>query len=428
VNYEFVPVPPTLTVKENQSAKKTRVDVIPGLSGVARLQLVMSNLDEPGQLAYARRRLALEPRDTWTLGWFVSRVPAEEALTLLRSRLEDRPLNVDWHRVYQNLMETTHPEHDLLPEYQKIAAETQRTPDALYLVARASDSNDALKLLEEAASAEVPSTAALSSLGFRNLAAGRFKEAVGYLGKALPQAAPGSHETLLFLSALQAHGAHDQLRSRLQQLEQVPGFYWFARSFQIKDLAATGDVKAARALIEQTRSQNSSSPGLNELVRQMEAAQACGAYDVTAYLKTVSVDEAKTFFCPLILRGELKAAADVVQKDSPLATASQHALLYLHAQKKNNVELAKDQWSLMIAGLEHGNRDQRTLAKLLAGAQPPGAAALRELPIDPEQKRVFMRAAVARFPTSNKEIANLARRLDFQRDETSLCLKRLDAK
>ncbi len=86
VNYEFAPFPPTLTIKENERTKKTRLELISGLNGMARLQLATTKLDEAGQLAYAHRRLAFDPNDIWTLGWFVTRVPAEEALTFLRTR------------------------------------------------------------------------------------------------------------------------------------------------------------------------------------------------------------------------------------------------------------------------------------------------------------------------------------------------------
>ena len=109
-----------------------------------------------------------------------------------------------------------------------------------------------------------------------------------------------------------------------------------------------------------------------------------------------------------------------------MQAAAQHAALSPRSEE-NNEEAAKSS-GRHDRRSEHGNRDQRALTKLLAGEKPPEYAALKELPIDPEQKRVFLRAAAQRFPTSDKEIANLARRLDFQRDETSLCLKSLDGK
>lgn len=425
LNYEFAPFPQVLTVKSNQSVKKTRVDVLPGLNGLPRLQLAMSNLDDAGQLAYARRRLALDPGDVWTLGWFVSRVPAEEALALLRPGLGDRPINVEWHRYYQELMEEAYPDHNLAPEYAKLAAESGRSPDTLYLLARVSEHQEGAKLLEEAAKGQAPSVYALASLGFRNLAAGRFKEAVAYLSKASPVVAHDSRDNLTYVSALQAAGAHDQLRGRLQQLEQVPGFYRFARCFRVKDLAARGDQKGAGELIEQTRVQNAKNPRMEQFFLQMEAARSCALNDVAGYLKTVSVDEAKSSFCVSLLLGKLRAAAENVQKDSRVHEAMQHGLLYLYASKKNDSEMAKVQWSRMIAILERGNRDQRELAKFMAGGTPPDLAWLTDLPLDPEHKRVFLLAVAQRFPTADKNTAALARRLDFQRDEISLCLKNL---
>jgi tetratricopeptide (TPR) repeat protein len=424
VDYEFALFPPTLTVKEHERVKKSRIEMVPGLNGRVRLQLVMSKLDDAGQLAYARRRLALDPSDSVTLNWFVSRVPTEEALTLLRSGLGDRPLNVEWHRDYQVLMEEDHPEHDLVPEYRKLVQDSQRTPEALYLLGRILDGDESKKLLEEAARAPLQSAHALSSLGFRNLAAGRFKEAVVYGSKASPQVALDSREFANYLSALVATGAHDQVLTHLQQMEQMPDLYWYAKSYRVKDLAARGDDKAARLTIDEVRSQNVTEPHINEAIAHLQTVRNCGLSNVPGYLAAVDPNVKSSSFWVLLLEGKLAKAAENVVKDAHEANV-QHALLYLYASKKNDKDLAAAQWKLLLEALEHGGRDRRFIAKVLTGAQPVDFAELRELPIDPGQKRVLLAVVAQRFPSANKEIAALARRLDFDRDEVSLCLKGL---
>ena len=424
VDYEFAPFPPTLTVKEHERVKKSRVEMVAGLNSRVRLQLVMSKLDDAGQLAYARRRLALDPSDSATLNWYVARVPTEEALNLLRTGLGDRPLNVEWHRDYQVLMEEDHPDHDLVPEYRKLVQESQRSPEALYLLGRILDGSESKKLLEEAARAPLPSAHALASLGFRNLAAGRAKEAVDYLAKASSQVAQDSQEFANYLSALVATGAHEKVLAQLLQMEQLPGLYWYAKSFRVKELAAQGDDKAARQTIDEVRAQNLNQPHIDEAIAHMQTVRNCGLSNVLGYLAALDPNTKSSSFWAMVLEGKLAKAAENVQKDARKVIV-QHALLYLHATKKNEKDLAAAQWKLLLEALEHGGHDRRLLAKVLSGAQPVDFAMLRELPIDPGQKRVLLAVVVQRFPAANKEIAALARRLDFDRDEVSLCLKGL---
>ena len=426
VDYEFAQFPPTLTVKEHERVKKTRIELVPGLNGRIRLQLATSKLDEAGQLAYARRRLALDPSDTATLNWYVARVPTEEALTLLRTGLGDRPLNVEWHRDYQVLMEEDHPEHDLAPAYRKLVQDTQRSPEALYLLGRILDGDESKKLLEEASRATLPSAHALASLGFRNLAAGRFKEAVDYSSKASTQVAQDSQEFANYLAALVATGAHDKVLAHLQQMEQIPGLYWYAKSYRVKELATRGDDKAARLTIDEARAQNVSMAHIGEVIAQLQTVRNCGLWNVQGYLAAVDPNAKSSSFWAPLLEGNLAKAAENVQKD-PREANVQHALLYLYATKMNDKALAAAQWKLLLETLEHGGRDRRVMAKVLSGAQPVDFAALRELPIDPGEKRVLLAVVVQRFPAANKEIAVLAKRLDFDRDEVSLCLKGLAA-
>src|SRR5439155_24851489 len=60
---------------------------------------------------------------------FVALLPAflkkEQAAELFRSRLTDRPVNVNWHRGYQEFCETAEPSHDLEAEYRGYLAKDE---------------------------------------------------------------------------------------------------------------------------------------------------------------------------------------------------------------------------------------------------------------------------------------------------------------
>ena len=115
----------------------------------------------------------------------------DEVIAFVQGRVDDRPILVEWHRVYQTLMQQVlHPETDLRPRYQKLLADTQGHVDAVYLLSRVTqDLDESDKLLKEAASANPPSGYAVAALGYRALCEGRFADAKIQLRKGL--AAPG---------------------------------------------------------------------------------------------------------------------------------------------------------------------------------------------------------------------------------------------
>ncbi|HMC90205.1 MAG TPA: hypothetical protein VKI17_11685, partial [Gemmataceae bacterium] len=134
INYEFEELPAQLDLGRSKTLTKTRIATVPGLTSVGRLNAMMRFADEAHQAEYAKGWLRFEPSDVLFFAFLVSRLNDQEALAYLKPRLADRPLLVEWHRIYQLLMERTHRKRELIPEYQKLVAET-KSPDALYLLA-----------------------------------------------------------------------------------------------------------------------------------------------------------------------------------------------------------------------------------------------------------------------------------------------------
>ena len=107
------------------------------------------------------------PEDSYILYWVLGNLKPADALALLKPRLADRPLRVEWHRAYQSTMEKEHPEQDLRPEYRHLVQETHEQPDAIYLLARLLDFDETDQLYRKAAAATPPSVHALHALGWR---------------------------------------------------------------------------------------------------------------------------------------------------------------------------------------------------------------------------------------------------------------------
>jgi tetratricopeptide (TPR) repeat protein len=159
IDYEFKPFPASLKAEKGKTVIKTRVDVVPHLSSEARLNLMNARLNENERIDYAKHWLTWEPNDLTFLDDFIGHLPGDDALAFVRTRLNERPALVEWHRLYQDLMRKKNPQEDLVPAYRKLAAETQQQPDVLYLLARAleQDWKEADSLLRRAAGANPPS-------------------------------------------------------------------------------------------------------------------------------------------------------------------------------------------------------------------------------------------------------------------------------
>jgi hypothetical protein len=125
-----------------------------------------------------------------------------------------------------------------------------------------------------------------------------------------------------------------------------------------------------------------------------------------------------------VLQGNLSEAATAVHERGGRAEG-ERALLCLAARKKGDQKLAEQQQQALLAALAKGDRDARRLGELLTAKQPPDVEEVRKLPHDAGDKRVLVALLAARHPDKAKELTALARRLNFQRDETALCLQKL---
>ncbi len=206
---------------------------------------------------------------------------------------------------------------------------------------------------------------------------------------------------------------------------KFPGFFGSPKSSESRFWPRAETIERPAKRSSKRAAQNLNTPQLGEAIKHLELARLCAVHDVSGYLRTLSPEERKSLFWPLLLDGKLLAADDVVKKDADGRDVTQRGLLYLVAVKQHDKALVESEWQQLIACLDRGGRDLRYLGKVLKGSEPIDAAALRELPIDPDQKRVLLTVVAQRFPDADKTIAALARRLDYQRDEVSLCLRSL---
>jgi tetratricopeptide (TPR) repeat protein len=435
VDYEFEEFPPQLQAKAGSKITKTRVGLLASANNHLRMFWAISVLTPDGVRDYLRRLLQLDPNDSDALAVLTNTQPPLESLEFLRTRLADRPIRVEWHRMYQHLTELTEPTKDMRPEYRTLVDETKRSTDAVYLLGRLESGVAGDKLYEEAANGTPPSVHARSGLSYRYLTRGDFDTAVNWATKARELNTADQEYRHRYVLALLAAGKYAELLKATAQ--NIPGDNSPFLRERLAALIATGENGAAEGEINRVAAL--SIPGVKGPVDNQFAAQmhqlnlqllAEVKRDRGKYLELSTRMTAKNTFVDSLLRGNYLEAAQV---QSPARTAllaasgwemeATHAgLLYLAGLKAKDGVFADDQWTRLVDALGKGDRDGRFYAAIASEKQPFDLAGAKDATVNPSLKRVVLAALARKFPVHAKELNALSRKLDFERDEVSLCL------
>ncbi|HEV3238176.1 MAG TPA: hypothetical protein VGZ25_14395, partial [Gemmataceae bacterium] len=146
--------------------------------------------------------------------------------------------------------------------------------------------------------------------------------------------------------------------------------------------------------------------------------------DEAGYLKTVADHADLTTFEAFLLKGKLTEAADSVDKEL-VKSSAYLGLVYLFAVKAGDKKLTEKYWQAMVDGLAKGDRDERRASAMAQDKQLFDADLMCRFAIRPDEKRVILAAFAQKYPDKKKPLLDLARKLDFQHDAVSLCLKKV---
>src|SRR5205814_2937832 len=94
IDYPFTNPPNILNVKHGASVTKTHLAVVSGVTPSQRLEIAMRTLSEKDRLDFEKRLVLWNPEEERLLRSLVTRMPPNEAVEFLQSRLNDRPLKL----------------------------------------------------------------------------------------------------------------------------------------------------------------------------------------------------------------------------------------------------------------------------------------------------------------------------------------------
>ena len=351
--------------------------------------------------------------------------------------LADRPLKMDWHRVYQDYTERTRPDFDLAAEYKLLAEQHPDNSGLLYLYARTlQDSNKKLAILKQACEVDGEvSRYAYHGRAYELATRGRFDEAIAYSQKAYGDSDRSPTFTDLYLNCLQATGnwrdainvvnetqskSNDRIESRYLRLstllnsiplwagmESEPSFI----DSQIDDFIA--DIRADSMF---------SLDYLLSVQESMEFSRnyALGELDEIFVHETDSNDEESNAeepngeipFWQLVSQRKTEQAAEAASRDELAMNYAAQLQVYVIAVDAGKDDIAQTHLATAVQALRQGGRDEQLLADIFENGD---RSEIYHPVARSQDARVIALALSRRFPKLQNEYEKLAMKLNFER-------------
>ena len=410
VDYAFDEEPPRqISVKQHENVVKRQLQILDLPAEAVVTRLIDQN--PAGVLTMAERRLARQS-DGRLLEAYGTAAKAhreqERAAKFLETRLDVRPIDLVWHRAYQNLRDTPTEAAGVLARYENI---TQNEPDsaaAWYLFARQDpDVDRGACSLDKAIELDPQLGWALYARASRAFNRGEWDEAEQGLTAAL--AAPASEDSwraakVYCLLAQQKYDAVDEECDHLAADPRfvalvVPARFWskHKQNLPVDTLAlataATKHLSAETALPLRSYLEASIAyaganwDALRTLHKNPQLSALAPAEKALQLISTLSLDELKAQF----------------QQPSAVADGSDALAIALAFALADDPERAAAWRQQAIKRFHQGGHDDRFVAAVLGGEAPLAIDDLHNIHINP-----YVRPLV---------YASLAQQTEFQRDD-----------
>ena len=419
-------LPPAQMQVKSRNQTRTRVHITRSQVPVDdAFQYALSTGSAHG-LDYGEANLLIRPNDAGLLRAYVAVCAAgphaDRAEAFLRSGLARRPVEVEWHRAYQELGRGAEREQALIVEYDAALHAEPQNAALLYLRGRiATNRQEGLDLFQRAAKADAALPWPWRALAYDAASRGAWEECLLLLGRAPesdmadPSIARLWHEARLGTGDLAALEAE----YRQQLAAQDPAAAAPTLIHLCDVLAAEGKIDDARQALADWGNravvQYPQDQGLR-FVRLM-TYYMLGDFD-TLTQEAASLPQDVTSYLRLETALALGRMEEVPQND-PLVGAPEQAWsaleLALAYQLAGDAARSEEWTSKACEKLEQQDADARRAAALLRAADPPTLEALDDVAADARNKALLAAVLVAKFADRHAELTVLARKLNVTR-------------
>ena len=412
LDYVFEEFPDEITLDSAQSTeRRDRIwrifDLEPTDAYSAALELGIRT----DGVAYVIARLRANPADEATLPLAASVVPAKEFAELARPQLDARPLEMEWHRMYQTALEAAGRGGELVNDYRGLLDAEPDNADLQYLLARVTPDPDAAeRLMRASAESDPPSAYGVHGLAYQRVIEARFQEALKLARRAQdlePDNALFSYAENEALLALRRFDALIEETDRA--LEENP-YDGNSVAQAVRLHVAAGERQRAQEIIDAFVQLRKETEEDAELWRTyLDSLYHLGSGNWKAYQESTStVEEPRWQYQAAVANGDIVAALDALEATE--STAYDRLIVYITARRAGEPNVAEEELQTAIAALSEGTMDERVLARCLGGDAPRDI--MLKLGLQPETKAIALAALTVQ--SGDARLRQLGRKLNYQ--------------
>lgn len=420
VDYLFVPSPDSLRMKENEQVHKVSLEL-----GQTDLKSALQAIADPqSALNAAEGFLRCQPTNAglWIAydGLVEDHDAAGRAEDFLKTHLEERPVLVEWHRLYQQLAEKRSGLQELVTYYDAQLAADPENGSLLYLRSRIEEDRERERALRERAKQAAPGSPwPWSADGYDAMCRGDWQKAKADVQAALQRNLdPAYGDDLLRATRLGCGEAAAMLAEHGARLQANPLSIDDARwALTLTVLLNGPEVARQQLTVWQTQvSRLAPLEDVSPVIAMMELVIASVAGDFAAMERMVtqnSLPGIEDLRSELLINqgrpGEILANPQLAEE---FEDGWQQLKLAVALQRVGRADEAKIWRDKALASLRTLGRDGRKGAAVLEAAEPPSVDALRDLELQPAKKLLLLCDLVQQHPELRSQLQPMMRTLN----------------
>lgn len=422
IDFPFQEFPSEITTQQSSGILyRTRVTTFDTSDTSHLIQILLGNDQTPVLQAHLRAKLRANDVDDSSVYLASHFLSAEDFAALAEPRLAARPVEMGWHRAYQNRFEGTPEGGDVVARYRALLEKEPDNSALAYLLGRMlGDPVESMPLFERATQMPQPNGYAFYGLAFHRIIDGDFAAAVAALDRAL-ELVPGQQQfQSVRASALCALGAFEQLESEAGDLLIAKSPDYAAFHDHIYRLGKLGKVTKARMEIPLFLDRVNVQSALSVEQRAsgeayFESALAAATHNRAAFVDLAGkVSEPGYAFMKELAAGDLDAALKLDAANPDTAGLLGHLTLYTLLARAGRTTDAQGQLDQAITELAQGSATQKRWAAWLQGSEAPDARRAAHECYDIDNHAVYLVALAAKFPARAGDYLARARLLKYE--------------
>ncbi len=424
LDYIFQEFPHQLRTESSKPLKKTGIKLLE-LEPLAVLANDPELFKRDQGLTFLEQRVKAEPTNYSVLDLYLNigyNQDPSRCLKLLESRLGERPIDVEWHRRYQQFALLAGNVAELVQRYEQLLAEAPNDSYLLYLRGRIEGRSDAaLRYAELALQADDQNGFAWSSKAYHLQGRGQFEEALVASDRAIQLQPERGELGVMRQQLLMGLGNFDVLEREIREEAADEGDIRAFHARLWKVYAARGDMAAAKQSQQQwlEHLQEEWPQDPFQLLPQSEMEMLYSEGNLQALLERAQQpDMAETaatflFAAQLELGQTADAAEQLAQVESQLQSYYGVALSVAW-RAQGDPQQAAQQLAEAVEKLAQGDAGDRYAATLLqSGPDSVAFEDARQIAIDSQHKKLILLALAETNPDSRPALLDLAEKLNF---------------